>query len=70
MGMVAVVLGLLAAVLAMSAVASTVSASPAEGVQPLSKIAIHKATVNLHGSAYVRATPALLGANQGQVYKR
>jgi hypothetical protein len=35
----------------MSAVASTVSASPAEGVQPLSKIAIHKATVNLHGSA-------------------
>ncbi|KAM0859175.1 hypothetical protein ACQ4PT_047376 [Festuca glaucescens] len=48
----------LAAVLAMAAV---VSASPAEGIQPLSKIAIHKATVNLRGSAYVRATPALLG---------
>jgi hypothetical protein len=51
----------LAAVLAMAAVASTVSSSPAEGIQPLSKIAIHKATVNLRGSAYVRATPALLG---------
>ncbi|EMS68845.1 putative inactive purple acid phosphatase 27 [Triticum urartu] len=38
-----------------------VSASPAEGSEPLSKIAIHKATVDLHGSAYVRATPALLG---------
>ena len=57
----------LAAVLAMAAAAATVSASPALGVQPLSKIAIHKATVHLdlhRSSAYVRATPALLG---GQV---
>ncbi|KAM0896833.1 hypothetical protein ACQ4PT_022965 [Festuca glaucescens] len=52
-------MGMLPVVLA--AVASTVSASPADGIQPLSKIAIHKATVNLRGSAYVRATPALLG---------
>ena len=67
MGMAPVVL---AAVLAAIAVASTtttmVIASPAEGIQPLSKIAIHKATVKLHGSAYVRATPALLG---DQVHK-
>ena len=56
----------LAAVLAM---ATTVSASPEAGVQPLSKIAIHKATVHLdlhRSSAYVRATPAVLG---GQVCK-
>uniref|UniRef100_A0A453RMM4 Purple acid phosphatase Fn3-like domain-containing protein n=1 Tax=Aegilops tauschii subsp. strangulata TaxID=200361 RepID=A0A453RMM4_AEGTS len=52
---------LLAAALAMVAAAATVSAWPAEGIQPLSKIAMNKATVNLHGSAYVRATPALLG---------
>ncbi|KAF6986272.1 hypothetical protein CFC21_004053 [Triticum aestivum] len=55
----------LAAVLAMAAAAAMASASPAEGIQPLSKIAIHKATVDLHGSAYVRATPALLG-DQGE----
>jgi hypothetical protein len=58
MGTVHVVL---ATVLTMAAVVSPVGASPAEGIQPPSKIAIHKATVNLHGSAYVRATPALLG---------
>uniref|UniRef100_A0A452ZW09 Uncharacterized protein n=1 Tax=Aegilops tauschii subsp. strangulata TaxID=200361 RepID=A0A452ZW09_AEGTS len=52
----------LVVVLAMAAAsAAMVSASPAEGIQPLSKIAIHKATVELHGSAYVRVTPALLG---------
>ncbi|XP_020197117.1 nucleotide pyrophosphatase/phosphodiesterase [Aegilops tauschii subsp. strangulata] len=54
----------LAAVLAMAAAAATASASPALGIQPLSKIAIHKATVHLdlhRSSAYVRATPALLG---------
>uniref|UniRef100_M8CDJ4 Putative Nucleotide pyrophosphatase/phosphodiesterase n=1 Tax=Aegilops tauschii TaxID=37682 RepID=M8CDJ4_AEGTA len=48
-----------------AASAAMVSASPAEGIQPLSKIAIHKATVELHGSAYVRVTPALLG-DQGE----
>ena len=39
----------------------TASASPAEGIQPLSKIAVHKATVEMQPSAYVRATPSLLG---------
>jgi hypothetical protein len=58
MGIVHVVL---ATVLAMAAVVSPVGALPVEGIQPLSKIAIHKATVNLHGSAYVRAMPVLLG---------
>ena len=63
MGMAHVVV--LAAALAMAATAS--SSPEEEGVQPLSKIAIHKATVHLdlhRSSAYVRATPALLG---GQV---
>ncbi|KAL6661856.1 hypothetical protein ACP70R_001240 [Stipagrostis hirtigluma subsp. patula] len=40
-------------------------ASPAEGFQPLSKIAVHRATVELELSAYVRATPSLLG-EQGE----
>ncbi|XBI35379.1 hypothetical protein VPH35_121071 [Triticum aestivum] len=53
----------LAAVLAMAA---TASASPEAGVQPLSKIAIHKATVELHGSAYVRASALLLGDGDQQ----
>ncbi|XBI75884.1 hypothetical protein VPH35_069191 [Triticum aestivum] len=61
MGMAHVVV--LAAVLAM---ATTVSASPEAGVQPLSKIAIHKATVELHGSAYVRASALLLGDGDQQ----
>ena len=39
----------------------TASASPAEGIQPLSKIAVHMATVEMQPSAYVRATPSLLG---------
>ena len=40
---------------------TTASASPAEGIQPLSKIAVHKATVEMQPSAYVEATPSLLG---------
>ncbi|XP_020179926.1 nucleotide pyrophosphatase/phosphodiesterase [Aegilops tauschii subsp. strangulata] len=61
MGMAHVVV--LAAVLAMAA---TASSSPEVGVQPLSKIAIHKATVELHGSAYVRASALLLGDGDQQ----
>ncbi|CAO2184415.1 unnamed protein product, partial [Urochloa humidicola] len=38
------------------------AASPAEGFQPLSKIAVHKATVEMQPSAFVQATPSLLGA--------
>jgi hypothetical protein len=49
---------LLAAVAAAAAVRAS---SPAEGFQPLSKIAIHRTTVEMQPSAYVRATPALLG---------
>ncbi|KAK8451559.1 hypothetical protein SEVIR_6G229901v4 [Setaria viridis] len=37
------------------------ASSPAEGFEPLSKIAIHKATVELQPSAFVQATPSLLG---------
>lgn len=33
----------------------TATASPAEGTQPLSKIAVHKATLEMHESAYVSA---------------
>ncbi|KAI3970802.1 hypothetical protein MKX01_024449 [Papaver californicum] len=32
------------------------------GDQPLSKIAIHKAVVSLHSSAYVKASPSILGS--------
>ena len=39
----------------------TASASPAEGIQPLSKIAVHMATVEIQPSAYMRTTPSLLG---------
>ena len=58
---------LLAAALAMVAAAATGSASPAEGIQPLSKIAIHKATIELDSSAYVRASALLLGDGDQQV---
>ena len=50
-----------ALVAALVAAAGTASASPAEGIQPLSKIAVHKATVEIQPPAYVEATPALLG---------
>ncbi|BAF24243.2 Os08g0530800 [Oryza sativa Japonica Group] len=46
---------------AAAAAASASQPSSLEGFQPLSKIAVHKATVDLHGSAFVSATPALLG---------
>ncbi|KAL9667046.1 hypothetical protein QQ045_001391 [Rhodiola kirilowii] len=39
--------------------------SDAHGVQPLSRIAIHEATFNLHAEAYVKASPRVLGL-QGQ----
>jgi len=58
----------LAVVLAAAAAAAVMSASsPAEGFQPLSKIAVHRTTVEMQPSAYVRATPSLLG---GQVRAR
>jgi hypothetical protein len=58
----AMAVALLAALVAAAAtLAGTASASPAEGIQPLSKIAVHKATVEMQSSAYVRATPSLLG---------
>ncbi|KAF8739187.1 hypothetical protein HU200_013907 [Digitaria exilis] len=40
------------------------NASPAGGFQPLSKIAIHRATVEMQPSAFVQATPSLLGAKE------
>uniref|UniRef100_I1QLK6 Uncharacterized protein n=1 Tax=Oryza glaberrima TaxID=4538 RepID=I1QLK6_ORYGL len=49
------------AMLLAAAAASASQPSSLEGFQPLSKIAVHKATVDLHGSAFVSATPALLG---------
>jgi len=45
-----------ALVAAVAMLAGTASASPAEGIQPLSKIAVHKATVEMQPLAYVRAT--------------
>lgn len=33
--------------------------------QPLSKIAIHKATAAVHGSAYIKVTPSVLGLKGG-----
>jgi hypothetical protein len=56
----------LVVVLAAAAAAASAS-SPAEGFQPLSKIAVHRTTVEMQPSAYVRATPSLLG---GQVLAR
>ena len=50
-----------ALVAALVALAGRASASPAEGIQPLSKIAVHKATVEIQSSAFVEATPSLLG---------
>jgi hypothetical protein len=50
-----------ALVAAVAMLAGTASASPAEGIQPLSKIAVHKATVEMQPSAFVEATPSLLG---------
>lgn len=38
-----------------------VYAVDAHGVQPLSRIAIHKATFDLHVDAYVKASPRILG---------
>ena len=58
----AMAVALLVAVVASAAtLPGTASASPAEGIQPLSKIAVHKATVEMQPSAYVQATPSLLG---------
>ena len=53
-----------ALVAALVAAAGTASASPAEGIQPLSKIAVHKATVEIQPSAYVEATPASCSASR------
>ena len=59
---VAMAVALLVAMVAAAAtLPGTASASPAEGIQPLSKIAVHKATVEMQPSAYVQATPSLLG---------
>ncbi|CAO2202669.1 unnamed protein product [Urochloa humidicola] len=56
MGTVAVALVLLLAS------AAAANASPeGGGFQPLSKIAIHRTTIEMDPSAYVRATPSLLG---------
>ncbi|KAF2920642.1 hypothetical protein DAI22_08g225000 [Oryza sativa Japonica Group] len=62
-GAVAMAVAMLLA--AAAAAASASQPSSLEGFQPLSKIAVHKATVDLHGSAFVSATPALLG-DQGE----
>ncbi|KAF8739185.1 hypothetical protein HU200_013905 [Digitaria exilis] len=54
-----------ALVMLLAAVAAAAAGSPEQGFQPLSKIAIHKTTVEMQPSAYVRPTPSLLG-EQGQ----
>ncbi|CAO2192238.1 unnamed protein product [Urochloa humidicola] len=54
-----------AAAVAVATLPAATSASPAEGFQPLSKIAVHRTTVEMEPSAYVRATPSLLG-EQGE----
>ncbi|CAL5013694.1 unnamed protein product [Urochloa decumbens] len=59
----ALVVLLAAAAAAMLPAAAT--ASPAEGFQPLSKIAVHRTTIEMEPSAYVRATPSLLGEQLG-----
>ncbi|CAO2207381.1 unnamed protein product [Urochloa humidicola] len=56
---------LAAAAAAVAMLPAAASASPAEGFQPLSKIAIHKATIEMEPSAYVRARQSLLGEQQG-----
>ncbi|PUZ52373.1 hypothetical protein GQ55_6G264400 [Panicum hallii var. hallii] len=54
-----------ALVVVLAAAAAASASSPAEGFQPLSKIAVHRTTVEMQPSAYVRATPSLLGG-QGE----
>ncbi|CAO2202664.1 unnamed protein product [Urochloa humidicola] len=54
-----------AAAVALATLPTAASASPAEGFQPLSKIAVHRTTVEMEPSAYVGATPSLLG-EQGE----
>lgn len=51
----------MAVAMLLAAASASRPSSSLEGFQPLSKIAVHKATVDLHGSAFVSATPALLG---------
>ncbi|CAO2173526.1 unnamed protein product [Urochloa humidicola] len=65
MAAAAVAVLLAAAAAAVATLPTAASASPAEGFQPLSKIAVHKTTVEMEPSAYVRATPSLLG-EQGE----
>jgi hypothetical protein len=55
----------MAVAMLLAAASASRPSSSLEGFQPLSKIAVHKATVDLHGSAFVSATPALLG-DQGE----
>ncbi|CAL5013696.1 unnamed protein product [Urochloa decumbens] len=57
---VAVALVLLAA-----AAAAAIASPEGGGFQPLSKIAIHRTTIEMDPSAYVRATPSLLGEQGG-----
>ncbi|CAL4999908.1 unnamed protein product [Urochloa decumbens] len=56
---------LLAAAAAAVMPPAAANASPAEGFQPLSKIAVHRTTIEMEPSAYVRATPSLLGEQLG-----
>nr|CAB3478456.1 unnamed protein product [Digitaria exilis] len=55
------VAGTVAVALVLLAAAAAATASPAEGFQPLSKIAVHRTTIEMQPSASVRAKTLLLG---------
>ena len=53
--------GLILLSLAIFLVLTTLQEAWSHGDQPLSKIAIHKATVDLNRDAYIKASPTVLG---------
>ena len=53
--------GLILLSLAIFLVLTTLQEAWSHGDQPLSKIAFHKATVDLNHDAYVKASPTVLG---------
>ena len=53
--------GLILLSLAIFLVLTTLQEAWSHGDQPLSKIAIHKATLDLNRDAYIKASPTVLG---------
>lgn len=59
--------GLLLTVFVVVLAASYLQCGVSHGVQPLSKIAIHKTKVSLHSEASIKVSPSLLGVSFSQL---